>query len=85
MKLCHRTTVTLGSLADIKWHVPFQRLAIEEGLDAPDGPRSRLRAANAISKPTLRPASSFDRAKEPSTIGRQSMRVLRRPQPEYLP
>ena len=48
----------------------MQRLAIEEGLDAPDGPRSQLHAADAVSRTTIRPTSGANRAAAPPRLGR---------------
>ncbi len=48
-----------------------QRLAIEEGLDAPDGPHSELHAADAVSRTTIRPTSGTNRAAAPPRLGRQ--------------
>ena len=48
----------------------LQRLAIEEGLDAPDGRHSELHAADAVSRTEIQPTSGANRGAGPPSTGK---------------
>ena len=50
----------------------LQRLAIVEGLDAPDGRHSELHAADAVSRTAIQPTSGANRGAGPPTIGKSA-------------